>query len=164
MTTTTDDKHDSDESDSQGSPAESVGLVHTTGASFDQPDDWVVSAIESGDISEAELKEIVWRSQQPATPSDEPESPANGTANGLGHIDHNTSQPESDSSTAGSDDSAADKREDSKGSTMDTSDAPSEPSNSNPETETTETQPTPEAPDGESTEAQPAPETPATST
>lgn len=145
MTTTANDKHGSDKSDSQGSPAESVGLVRTTGSSFDQPDDWIVSAIESGDISEAELKEIVRHNQQPATSSDEPESPTDETADGTGDIDHSTSQSDSVRSTAESDDSDATTPADSD-EEVGSPDAPSVSSDSKPETETTESQPAPESP------------------
>ncbi len=162
MTTTPDDEHDSAKSDSQGSPAESVGLVRTTGASFKQLDDWVVSAIQSGELSKADLKEIVRRSQQSATSADETESPDDEAANSAGDADHNTSQSDSVRSTAESDDSdattSADSEED-----VDSPDAPSVSSYSKPETETTDTQSTSEISETETTKSQPAPESPTTS-
>jgi putative mRNA 3-end processing factor len=164
MTTTADDDNDSDESDSQGSPAESVGLIRTTRASFDQPDDWIVSAIESGDILEAELKEIIRRGQNPATSSDETESPADETGNGTSDIQQSTSQPESASSAAELDDLGPHKQEDSEENVVDRPGAASESSNSDPETERAETQSTPKGPEEEPTEEQPVPETPPTRT
>jgi putative mRNA 3-end processing factor len=159
MTTPPDDEHDSAKSDSQGPPAESVGLVRTTGASFKQLDDWVVSAIQSGELSKADLKEIVRRSQQSATSADETESPDDETANSAGDADHNTSQSDSVRSTAESDDSdattSADSEED-----VDSPDAPSVSSDSKPETETTDSQSTSENPETETTKSQPTPESP----
>lgn len=160
--TTSDDDQDDAKSDSQGSPAESVGLVRTTGASFNQLDDWVVSAIQSGELSKADLKEIVRRSQQPATSADETESPDDESTDGVGDADHNTSQSDSVRPTAESDDSdvttPADSDED-----VDSPDPPSVSSDSKPETETTDTQSTSEIPETETSESQPAPESPTTS-
>lgn len=163
MTTTSDDEHDSAKSDSQGSPAESVGLVRTTGASFKQLDDWVVSAIQSGELSKADLKEIVRRSQQPATSADETESPDDENTDGAGDADHNTSQSDSVRSTAESDDSDATTPTDSE-EDVDSPDAPSVSSDSKPDTETTDTQSTSENPETETTETYPASESPTTST
>ncbi|QWC20718.1 hypothetical protein [Halorubrum sp. 2020YC2] len=160
--TTSDDNQDDATSDSQGSPTESVGLVRTTGASFNQLDDWVVSAIQSGELSKGDLKEIARRSQQSATLADETESPDDENTDGAGDADHNTSQSDSVRSTAESDDSdattSADSEED-----VDSPGAPSVSSDSKPETETTDTQSTSEIPETETTKSQPAPESPTTS-
>ncbi|WP_158294419.1 MBL fold metallo-hydrolase [Halorubrum sp. SD690R] len=161
--TTSDDDQDDTKSDSQGSPAESVGLVRTTGASFNQLDDWVVSAIKSGELSKADLKEIARRSQQSATSADETESPDDENTDGAGDADHNTSQSDSVRSTAESDDSDATTPTDSD-KNVDSPDAPSVSPDSKPETETTETQSTSENPETETTETYPAPESPTTST
>jgi putative mRNA 3-end processing factor len=158
--TTSDDDQDDTKSGSQGSPAESVGLVRTTGASFNQLDDWVVSAIQSGELSKGDLKEIVRRSQQPATSADETDSPDENTDN-AGDADHDTSQSDSARSTAGSDDSDATTPADSD-EDVDSPDAPSVSSDSKPETETTDTQSTSEIPETETSESQPAPESPTT--
>ena len=164
MTTTSDDEHDSAESDSQGSPAESVGLVRTTGASFNQLDDWVVSALQSGELSKADLKDIIRRSQQPAASPDETESPADETADSAEDADPSPSQSDSASTPAESDESDATTTADRDEDIVDSPDAPSVSSDSEAEPETTDTQSTSEAPDVETVEARPASEPPATTT